>query len=117
MKRDMELIRKVLLAVQDGRHNLPIESYSDDEIKYHRALAIEKKLVDGRIMKDNSKFSDVPAEVNVIKLTWAGHDFIDAITSDSDWQKVKDFLKDAGKQITLDTVKVAVAQLFRYGTA
>lgn len=117
MKRDMELIRKILLAVQDGNPNSPIEGYSEDELKYHRALAIEADLVEGSTLKDGTKLTEVPAAVVVKKLTWAGHDFIDAIASDSNWQKVKDFLKDAGKQITLDTVKVAVAHLFGFSSA
>jgi hypothetical protein len=41
MKRDMELIRKVLLAAQDGQLNSPIDGYSTDEVKYHKALTIE----------------------------------------------------------------------------
>lgn len=117
MKRDMELIRKVLLAVQDGSSNVSIEGYSDDDLKYHRALAIEKGLVKGSTLRDGTRSTEVPAAVTVTQLTWEGHDFIDAISSESNWQKVKDFLKDAGKEITLDTVKFAVGQIFGFGSA
>jgi hypothetical protein len=115
MKRDMELIRKVLLAVQDGNPNLPIDGYSEDEVKYHRKLAIEAELIKGAIRESGRNPREIPAGVIVKELTWSGHDFIDAIATESNWQRVKDFLKDSGKQITLETVKVAVLQLFGYG--
>jgi hypothetical protein len=116
MKRDMELIRKILLAVQDGKPYAHVEDFSDSELKYHQALAIEAGLVEGSILKDDTT-TDVPVAVMIKKLTWSGHDFIDAITSELNWQKVKDFLKEAGKQITLETVKFAVKQLFGFGSA
>lgn len=113
MKRDMELIRKILLAVQDGQPNKPIEGFTNDEVNYHRALVIDAGFIEGAVLKGNK---EIPVSVNLNKLTWAGHDFIDAIASESNWQQVKDFLKDAGKQITIETVKVAVSQIFGFGT-
>lgn len=110
----MELIRKILLAVQDGQSNSSIDGFSDDEVKYNKALAIDHGLVDGAIVKSSS---EIPAAVNIQKLTWTGHDFIDAIASESDWQKVKVFLKDAGKQVTIETIKVAVSQLFGFSSS
>ena len=49
MKRSMELIRKVLLAAQDGDRNGPIEGYPDDALMYHRALSIKAGLLKGPI--------------------------------------------------------------------
>jgi hypothetical protein len=43
---------------------------------------------------------------------WAGHDFIDAIESDSNWEKVKAFLKETGMQLTIETIKYAIGKLF-----
>ena len=116
MKRDMELIRKVLLAVENMQPNSPIEGYSDEQVKYHRALVIEAGLVKGSILPDSETLSEIPASVVLDKLTWTGHDFVDAIASESNWHKVKNFLKDAGKQITIETVKFAVLQLFGTGS-
>lgn len=112
MKRDMELIRKVLLAVQDLQLDSPIDSYSADEVKYHKALAIEAGLIKGSVLKG---VTEIPVAVMVTSLTWTGHDLIDAIAAEANWQKVKNFLKEAGKQVTIETIKVAVAQLFGFG--
>jgi hypothetical protein len=114
MKRDMELVRRVLLNVEAGHASSAISGYDADAIKYHMALVIETGLAEGAILKGGNADMGIPAAVVIKKLTWAGHDFIDAIASDSSWVKVKDFLKDSGKQLTIDTVKVAVARLFGF---
>lgn len=115
MKRDMELIRKVLLAAESGQANSSIDGYDEDTIKYHKALVIEAGLAEGSVLKSGAGNREIPAAVMIKKLTWAGHDFIDAIALDSNWTKVKDFLQDAGKQLTIDTVKAAVTHLFGFG--
>jgi hypothetical protein len=115
VKRDMELVRKVLLAAQDGNQNRAIEGYTEDQILYHKDLVIRHRLAEGTVMPDSTKATEVPAAVYIRKLTWEGHDFIDAIADESNWNKVKDFLKDAGKQVTIETVKVAVSRLFGFG--
>lgn len=108
----MELVRKVLLGIQDGNPNGPVDGYSEEAIKYHRALVIEASLAQGQVLNDNTINSEIPAVVFLKKLTWEGHDFIDAIESDANWAKVKDYLKETGKQLTLETIKYAVKQLF-----
>lgn len=113
MKRDMELIRTVLLMAESGRQNADVVGYSEDQVKYHRALAIEAGLLKGQVLKDYQSMTEIPAAVMVRDLTWGGHDFLDAIASDTNWAKVKDYLAAGGKQLTIDTIKYAVVQLFR----
>lgn len=115
MKRDMELVRKVLIAVENGQTNAPIDGYDEDTIKYHKALVIEAGLAEGSTLKSGTGNREIPAAVMLIKLTWAGHDFVDAIASESNWTKVKAFLLEAGKQVTIETVKAAVVHLFGFG--
>ncbi|MBS3776710.1 MAG: DUF2513 domain-containing protein [Bacteroidales bacterium] len=45
-------------------------------------------------------------------LTWAGHDYIEAIKDDKRWQKVKEWIRNSGKILTLETIKQAVQALF-----
>lgn len=112
MKRDMELIRLVLLKAQDDDRNGPIKGYTEDEIKYHRKQAKEAGLIEAIVLESSDKPSPVPANVVVRDLTWAGHDFIDGIQSESNWNKVKDYLRAGGKQITVETIKAAIRALF-----
>jgi hypothetical protein len=112
MKRDMDLIRAVVLKAVEGDPNGAIPGYTEDEINYHRALAVQKGLLEGRVLDDNSSMTDIPLDVFVLGVPWAGHDFIDAIESDSNWSKVKAFLSEAGKQVTIETIKYAAQKLF-----
>ncbi|MHB1187577.1 DUF2513 domain-containing protein [Thiobacillus sp.] len=115
--RDMELCRKIMLAAVNGNRNSVIDGYTDDVIKYNQRLLIDKGYLKGSVLKNSDKDTDIPANVYVKEVTWEGHDFIDAIADESNWSKVKGFLKEGGKQITIDTIAVAVQTLFRFGAA
>lgn len=116
MKRDIELMRKILLLLESGikNQNNTIEGYSSEQIKYHKALLVEADFVKGTVLDSHT---EIPADVRILKITMIGHDFIDAITNDTNWNKVKDFLKDSGKQVTVDSIKDAVKQLFIIGSS
>ena len=115
MQRDMDLIRKVVLAAEPGPPFPAIDGYTDDAIKYHKMLAIEAGLLTGQSRKDNTRHTEIPAAVMVKDVTWEGHDFIQAIRDDENWGKVKKFLADSGKQLSIEMVKVAVRTLFGPG--
>lgn len=117
MTRDMELVRKLLLNVEAGKARAAVEGYTDDVINYHKALLIERGLVEGSPLYTSGLNSspDIPRDVYIKKLTWEGHDFIDGVRVDTKWNKVKTFLTDAGKDITIETTKYAVAHLFGFG--
>lgn len=114
MVRDMELIRRIMLNIQSGDLHGGVEGYDDDAVNYHKALLVEKGLIEGAPHYPTSKTSspDIPDLVMIKKITWAGHDFIDGIATDTKWNKVKGFLKEAGKDVTIETIKWGVTQLF-----
>lgn len=115
MQRDMDLIRKVVLAAEAGPPFPKIEGYTEDAIKYHQMLAIQHGLLDGAVLKVHTHPTEIPGAVVIKDVTWEGHDFIDAIREDTNWTKVKSFLADAGKQLTIETVKFAVLRLYGPG--
>ena len=111
MKRDFELIRKLLLDIEG--EDVDLSAFSNEQMLYHKALLIESKLAEGPKPKYSSrKFSEIPEQVIIQKLTWAGHDFIDAIREEDRWKKVKTWIKDTGKILTIETVKEAIKALF-----
>lgn len=114
MQRDMDLIRQLLLSAEAGPPYPKIEGYTQDAIKYHQKLAIDAGLLEGAIAKDHTKPTEIPGAVIIKGVTWAGHDFIDAIREDTKWNKVKGYVADAGKQLTIETAKFAIAQLFHF---
>jgi hypothetical protein len=108
MKRDMDLIRTLLITIESA--NAPIEAtrltlpeYDQQSILYHVVLLSEADLIKANIScADNF---DLPLMAQVERLTWQGHEFLDAARNDSVWQKAKDtVLSKAG------TVSIAVFQ-------
>ena len=105
MKRDMELIREILLAVEAGDDSSKISGYDPDLIKYHQALTIEAGLVDGVTSKSTSNTTKVANFISLRKLTWNGHEFIDAVRQDSIWNTVKTEFKDASMETIIKVSK------------
>jgi hypothetical protein len=80
MKRDMELIRKLVLAVEDAPTGyapaeLGIQGYTPEQIAYHAHLMVQASLAIG--METTHMGSSSPS-AQLTSLTWEGHEFADA---------------------------------------
>ena len=89
MKRGMELIRLLLLNLESeeepNRHKRTLPSgYDKPTVDYHYALLIEAGLVDGKVVKGNERI----VETYVSRLTWNGHEFLDAARNETGWRHV-----------------------------
>lgn len=106
MTRDMNLIRELLLAIErfptGYGAELEIEGHSETEIGYHLKLLWEAKFIEGI---DVTTMGDDGPRVLPQRLTWEGHDFLDAIRDDRVWKKVGDKLGEVGGQSALAIVK------------
>jgi hypothetical protein len=91
MKREMELVRLLLLQCEGASPPPELTNYSQQEVFYHLVLMKEAGLIDAYFIEGNDV---LPVGVRNIRLTWAGHDFLDAARNDTIWNKAKDkFLK------------------------
>ncbi len=77
-------------------------------------LAIEAGLLDGTHDKFLENATEIPSYVFVEDVTWEGHNFIDAIREDNNWNKIKSYLSQQGKQLTIETIKVATKTIFGF---
>ena len=114
MQRNMDLIRQVLLSAEAGPPFPKIEGFTEDAIKYHKMLAIQANLIDGIVQKNNTRPTEIPAAVIVKDVTWEGHNFLSAIREDNNWEKLKKFLVDGGKAITVETLIAGAKLLFGF---
>ncbi len=109
MKRNWETIRELLTRVEEC--SLPTDMVRlsdflperDVEISYHMALLIEAGLVKGLV---SQSIGPEAKEFLAQSLTWEGHEFLDAIRSDTVWQKTKKTFIDQGMSMTFELVKV-----------
>jgi len=97
MKRDMELVRDLLLAIErdpkfDGTkwlsptkaEDFGITNHSMQEVSYDLAMLIEEGFIKGKIGID---------VVVINKLTWKGHEFLDDTRDPDIWDKTKERAK------------------------
>jgi hypothetical protein len=109
MKRDPNLIRAVLLVVEaaaqpvDSR-TITVYGYTREEIEYHISLLVEADYLTGI---DVVSYGDRYHWVDV-RLTWEGHDFLDAARSDTVWAKATSTI---GQQVGSTSIEILKAML------
>ena len=102
MKRDMDLIRKILLTVESEEHGfvphkkIEIEGYTQEEIGYHAFLLGEAGLAE--VTVSSHHHSESPS-ANILRLTWEGHEFLDAARDNNIWNQAKDKIGSAAIQV------------------
>jgi hypothetical protein len=86
VKRDIELIRLLLLREEEGSVPAEMASYDPGWVNYNSILAIEAGLLRGQIYHEGGSNLAV---ATVSGITWAGHDFLDATRDARIWKKTR----------------------------
>lgn len=102
MKRDMDLVREIMLALErssdfNGRAKwigyasdlTKITDRSDDELTYHLRQILDVNWVEGKYLRTSGEFE-------IERITSEGHDFLDATREPSNWEKFKGLAAKAG---------------------
>ena len=116
MKRDLDLVRKIVLAVEDLStgtvlDEIEIEGYTREQIGYHCYLAIDAGLAKG---VDVQTLSDTSPNWLILQLTSEGHDFADAARNETTWNKAKGIVTEKGGGATLEIVKQVLIGLIKH---
>lgn len=98
MKRDIDLVRTILLSIENGKDanghgfiRLNIPGRSQEEVSYHVGLLYEAGLVDAVNLSTLNSYEWQPKG-----LTWRGHQFLDSARDESSWEQAKKELKKIG---------------------
>jgi Hypothetical protein (DUF2513) len=100
MKRDLELVRLLMLEIEskDDRFDhtkLAIDGYDLSQIDYHLQLLIEAQFVIGRVIKNFGG-----SIIKVEKLSWEGCNFLDDARNESVWKKTMATVKEKGGSVS-----------------
>jgi hypothetical protein len=79
VKRNDQLIQSIMLMAQEGNLNGPVGGFSDEEVRYHRALCVENGYLKGNVARNYVTPTEIPASVAILGVTSAGHDYLDAL--------------------------------------
>ncbi len=104
MKRDMDLVRKILLSIEEqyedvALYDFKIDGYDMKTVAYHCNI-----LYTGGFIEDFAgNYSDNEiCDFAISGLTWEGHEFLDIIRNDEVWNKTKDTIKQKKLPYALD---------------
>jgi hypothetical protein len=107
MKRDMELVRKILIAIEDyDQPNRPVRmtslltDYPENQVDYNTKLLYDSGLIDGIERRPNTG-----TYILVTALTWSGHEFLDAIRNDTVWHKVTQTVEEKGGSMPFEIIQ------------
>lgn len=113
MRRDMDLIRNILLELESQPSagplkDLRIESYNEDEISYHVLLLHEAGLIEALDASGRDRLQWWP-----IRLTWQGHEFLEASRDDARWKAAKEKIVGAGGGLVFEVLKQLLVTLMK----
>ena len=98
MKRDMDLIRTIMLHLEsfpDADLNLEevvIEGHGDETVLGHLLLLREA----GFIEMIYERFGGGESQIFIHRITWAGHEFLEAVRNETIWAKSTKVIMSAG---------------------
>ena len=109
MKRDMDLIRDILLQIEASDSDplecieLKIQGRTDLEISYHLMLLKEAGLIEAIDFSadDNTDFQ-------AQSLTWTGHEFLDTARDNTVWNRAR---KEIGSNVSSVSLNLLTEKL------
>lgn len=112
MKLNKDLVRKILLAVEESDHDprtfmgLTIDGEDQKHVAYHVMLMDEAGLIEAVDVGSMSTFDYRP-----VRLTYQGHEFLDAIRDKEIWRKTKSAAETAGNASIAFLWEIAKAEV------
>ncbi|AKP52282.1 DUF2513 domain-containing protein [Cyclobacterium amurskyense] len=106
MKRDLELIKKILLRMEEDtdpfkpKNTVFVENVEKHEFYYHLKLLWQGELIEAKVLNNNSGEYYYPTA-----LTWEGHEFLGALKNDTAWAKLKKNVISKGTDVPFSVLK------------
>lgn len=113
MKRDMDLVRLILITIENAEgpvdaRTLACDAYSFSDISFHAELLRAHGLIEADVQK---AWGGVPSSCRLSALTWEGYDYLDAIRSEKVWAKAKSAIADSVGDTSLSVIKETCSAL------
>jgi hypothetical protein len=103
MERNLDIVREILLQAEKYS-TLTLANFDDDratEIHYHAEIMKENGLIEASV----EKLMSGEIFLNLTRLTWDGHEYLDAIRDDKIWDKTKRLILEKGSSMTFEVIK------------
>lgn len=113
MKRDMELIRLLLLDAE-GEEKQNLSAYSMDQIRYHYELLNDAGYLIAQVVwtfRNDGGDGSQCVGFGVDRLTWKGHEFLDKARNDKVWKRAKAVLSDKAMTVSVSLLSELLQQI------
>jgi hypothetical protein len=97
MKRDLDLARRILLRLEAGADSVADEGRPSEEIQYHIRLLAEAGLIEADEI--------VPGQWWPERITWMGHELLDASRDEALWLEVRGKVEAASGSAPLSVLQ------------
>ena len=106
MKRDFDLIRKILLYVEENREEgslmvNKLENYDNQTLISHCKLLADKGFLNGRELESLTPGND---DFQCYGITYEGYEFLDKIRDITIWGKIKRYAKENKMELAFNTI-------------
>ncbi len=115
MKRDMDLARQIMLAIEEQPYQsgpgftITPKAVAAEELNYHVMLLHDAGLIEAT----STTYLNGETAWRIKRLTWQGHEFLDAARDQSTWNQAKRTISEKGGSLTFDVLKGVLTQLAR----
>lgn len=106
MRRDLDLIRKLVVMVEDEpvgwSSKLALEGYTESHVGYHAYLLVKAGLAEGI---DTTPFVGEGPRAWIRNLTWPGHEFAELVRDEDRWNQAMSTITNEAQAITFEALK------------
>ena len=114
MKRDMDLVREIMLKIEALPAGPPVlyrvGEVEDLVLLNHLEMLIDAGLVRGKISRSQGARGDI---IGISTLTWEGHEWIDAVRDPHVWNETKMTLLENGGALSFELTKAVATRILR----
>ena len=98
MKRDMELVRKILIALEEYPHGLApeplvVDGYTPEQVGFNCHLMLQAGLIYG---VDETALEDFSPIVRPVSITWNGYKFLENTKNPNVWEQTRSLINSLG---------------------
>lgn len=115
MKRDLDLIRKILILLNEYEYGrapseLKVDGFTDEQIGYHCYILKDAQLI--RAVDTTELGSSSPTALP-LGLTWEGHEFVDNAQNENFWVQAKNKIKGIGGTVSLSILTNTLTNIIK----
>ncbi len=111
MRRDMDLVREILQQIEAWPEpqdwvEFDLPDRLPDEVNYHVAMMAEAGLIQAQDVSTLQMY-----DWKATKLTWNGHEFLEAARNDTIWQRAKALMAEKGGGTSFEVMLALLKEL------